>query len=172
MARRGEPVTAEACLQAAANRLLGTHRPALPPVTVRLSGRLSRSAGIYRPPGDITLSRHFLEQHGPEQAEAVLRHELAHHIVRWTVPGRVRPHGREFQEVAAALGAPRYAPAYMTPHTIYAYRCPACGWTWERRRRLPRGRRYACARCAPRYDDRFRLHYAGSWRNRGIETRG
>ena len=149
-------------LETVAGRFIRIHQPPLPSVSVRLSGRLSRSAGLYRPPGEITVSRHFLDQHGLAAAEAVLLHELAHHIVRWTVPGRVRPHGKEFQQVAAALGAPRFAPAYVTAHTLHVYRCPGCGWTWERRRKLSRGRRYACARCAPRYDERFRLTYAGS----------
>jgi len=161
-----------AALQAAAHRFAAGHSQNLPPMTVRLSARLTRSAGTYRPPGTITISRHFLAHHGFEAAVEVLRHEVAHHIVqhgRVSTPPlparrRVRPHGREFQAAAAALGAPRHAPHFSAPRLIHGYRCPACGWTWLRGRPIRRGRRYSCARCAPGYDPRFRLVYAGSWR--------
>ena len=153
-----------AALNALAAKLAAGYEPRLPPPSVRLSARLTRSAGTYRPPGTITISRYFLDQHGLEAAIPVLRHEVAHHIVRWTAHGPVRPHGREFQAAAAALDAPRYAPGFGAPRRVHGYRCPACDWTWLRGRRIPRGRRYACARCAPRYDDRFRLTFIGSWR--------
>lgn len=151
-------------LQAGALELLRAWPSALPPVSMRLSARLTRCAGIYRPPGEITLSRHFVRQHPLPESLAVVRHELAHHIVRHTVAGRVRPHGPEFRVVAERLDAPRYAPAFDAPRTMYAYRCPACGWTWHRGRAIPKRRRYACARCAPSYDGRFRLIYLGTWR--------
>lgn len=136
-------------------------RPALPIPTIRLSGRLTRSAGTYRPPGTITISRPFLVQHGLAATIPILRHELAHHAVHHTAGARVRPHGREFQTAAAQLSAPRYAPAFYAPRTVHGYRCPACGHTWLRGRRLTQTRRYSCARCAPRYDDRYRLLYVG-----------
>lgn len=150
-------------LQRAAEQLIAAQSLALPPVTVRLSARLTRSAGVYRAPGDIAVSRHYLAEHGLEAALAVLRHELAHHIVRWTVRD-AKPHGPAFTAAAAALAAPLRAEAFAAPYTLHAYRCPACGWTWQRRRRIRRGIRYACARCAPRYSDRFRLQFAGTTR--------
>ncbi|MGH2589020.1 MAG: SprT-like domain-containing protein, partial [Dehalococcoidia bacterium] len=73
-----------AALQAAAEQIATGHAADLPPVTVRLSGRLTRSAGTYRPLGTITISRHFLDHHGLEAAVAVLRHEVAHHVVHCT----------------------------------------------------------------------------------------
>lgn len=150
-------------LQTAAVELIEAQRRSLPPVTVRLSARLTRSAGIYRAPGDIAISRHYLAEHGLAAALAVLRHELAHHIVRWTAREE-RPHGPAFKATAAALAAPLRAEAFAAPYTVYAYRCPACGWTWQRRRRIRRGARYACARCSPRYSERFRLQFAGAAR--------
>ena len=156
---------ARARLEALAAELAHGIRADLPPLVVRLSARLTRSAGTYRPPGTITISRHFLRDHGFDAAVAILRHEVAHHVVRWTSGERVRPHGREFQAVAAALAAPRRAPAFRAPRLVHGYRCPACGWTWLRGRRIRRNHRYACARCAPRYDERYRLRYVGSWRS-------
>lgn len=147
-----------------AEQIAATHAPGLPPFAVRISARLTRSAGTYRPPGTITISRHFLEEHGLEATLPILRHEIAHHVVRWTARGRVRPHGPEFRAVAARLGAPLHAPAFRAPRLVYGYRCPACGWTWLRGRRIGRSRRYSCARCAPRYDQRYRLVSIGSWR--------
>jgi predicted SprT family Zn-dependent metalloprotease len=156
-------------LNALAAALAAAWTPALPAPAVRLSARLTRSAGTYRPPGTITISRHFVDQYGLAATIPILRHELAHHAVHHTAgrrarPGRVRPHGPEFRAAAARLDAPRHAPAFAAPRTVHGYRCPACGWTVLRGRRLPRRRRYSCARCAPRYDDRFRLTYLGSWR--------
>lgn len=151
-------------LQTLADNLVEAYRSGLPPVVVRLSARLTRSAGTYRPPGTITISRHFLGEHGPAAAIAVLRHEVAHHVVRWTAGPPVRPHGPEFRAAAAALDAPRHAPHFAAPRLVHGYRCPACGWTWLRGRRIRRGRRYACIRCATSYDERYRLTYAGCWR--------
>lgn len=135
--------------------------PELPAVRLRLSARLTRSAGMYRPGGDVALSTYFLAAHGPERARGVLLHELAHHIVRARHGPRVAPHGREFRAVAAALGAELHAAAFPSPRTLYAYRCPGCGWEWLRGRRIARGRGYSCARCAQGYDRRFRLRFAG-----------
>lgn len=151
-------------LQRIAEQIVAAHSPGLPPIVVRLSARLTRSAGTYRPPGMISISRHFLDEHGLEATLPILRHEVAHHIVRWTARRRVLPHGPEFRAVAAALDAPLHAPAFRAPRRVYAYRCVACGWTWLRGRRIGRTRRYSCARCAAHYDQRFRLVYAGSWR--------
>jgi hypothetical protein len=47
------------------------------------------------------------------------------------------------------------------------YRCPACGWEWRRGRRVRRGRRFSCARCAPAYDERRRLVFTGKRREVG-----
>lgn len=135
--------------------------PGLPDVRLRLSARLTRSAGIYRRNGEIVISTHFLAAHGLERVGGVLRHEIAHHVVRFLHGRAAAPHGREFHIVARALAADLRAPAFPAPRTRYVYRCPACGWEWRRGRRLPRGRSYSCARCAPAYDERFRLRFLG-----------
>lgn len=141
--------------------------PDLPDVRLRLSARLTRSAGVYRRDGEIAISTHFLAAHGLERTRGILRHEIAHHVVRY-LHGRVAaPHGREFRVVAQALSADLHAPAFPAPRTRFVYRCPCCGWEWRRGRRLPRGRRYSCARCAPAYDERFCLRLAGHWRTIG-----
>lgn len=142
--------------------------PGLGAVTVRLSGRLTRSAGIYRPPGDIAISTHYLAAHGVERAGGVVLHEVAHHAVRAAHGRAARPHGREFTQAALALGASLRAEAFAAPgaRLVYVYRCPTCGWEWHRGRRLAGGRRYSCARCAPAYDERHRLTFAGTDRVR------
>ncbi len=135
--------------------------PDLPDVGLRLSARLTRSAGTYRGDGEIAISAHFLTAHGLERTGAILRHEIAHHVVRYLYGRAVAPHGREFRTVAHALSADLRAPAFPAPRTRFVYRCPGCGWEWRRGRRLPHGRRYSCARCAPAYDERFRLRLVG-----------
>lgn len=162
-------------LQALADALLADLRsgtvagiprlPNLPPVRVRLSARLTSSAGMYyAASADIAISTHFLATHGMDGIDGVIRHEVAHHAVRHHHGRAARPHGREFAAVAAALGASMKAAAFAAPRTVHLYRCPGCGWEWQRGRRVRRGRRFACARCAPHYDDRFRLVYRGSRR--------
>jgi len=142
-------------------------QPGLGPVRVRLSGRLTRSAGTYRPGGDVAISSHFLAAHGVAGVRGVLLHEIAHHVVR-AVHGRgATPHGRAFKQTAAALGADLRAEAFFAPRLVYLYRCPTCGWEWRRGRRARRGRRYSCTRCAPVYDDRHRLVFAGRRREDG-----
>jgi len=168
MATRSHNDQDRIALQAAAERILAAYCPALPPPLVRCSARLTRSAGTYRPPVTVTISRPFLAQHGTEAGEAVLRHELAHHVVHMTIRRRVRPHGPEFRAVAVALDAPRYAPAFAATRTVHGYRCPACGWTWLRGRRLRQGRQISCGRCAPAFDARFRLVHVGSWRTNAV----
>lgn len=172
--RAGGERAACAALQALADATIAALRegkigalrpaPALAPVRVRLSARLTRSAGIYRPGGDIALSSHFLAAHGVAGARGVLLHEVAHHVVRALAGQAARPHGREFKRVAVALGADLRAEAFAAPRLVYVYRCPTCGWEWRRGRRLRRGRRYSCSRCAPVYDARHRLLFAGKRR--------
>lgn len=114
---------------------------------------------MYRPPGDIAISTHYLSAHGIEAIGGVLMHEIAHHVVRHVTGARVAPHGREFRLVAAALGGSLKAAPFAAPRTVYVYRCPTCRRETVRGRRFSRGRRYSCARCAPAYDPRFRLVY-------------
>ena len=173
-ATAGQRAMWQAALQATADATVAALRrgeraglaplPALGPVQVRLSARLTRCAGVYRPGGDVALSTHFLASHGVARAGGVLLHEIAHHVVR-TLHGRAAaPHGREFKAVATALGADLRAEGFAAPRLVYVYRCPTCGWEWRRGRKTRRGRRYSCARCAPAFDGRHRLVFAGSWR--------
>ena len=153
-------------------RLAGLSRlPELHPVRVRVSGRLTRSAGTYRPDGDVAISAHYLAAHGVEGARGVLLHELAHHVVRSVHGRKAAPHGREFRAVATALAADLRAEGFAAPRLVYFYRCPTCGVEWRRGRRLQRGRRYSCARCSPVYDERHRLRFAGK-RREGSRPRG
>ncbi len=139
--------------------------PLLPTVTLRISNRMTRSAGVYRPPGDIAISGHFLAAHGPAGTRGIVLHELAHHVTRYLHGGAATPHGDAFLAVASALGASRYAESFPAPRLVYVYRCPVCGLEWKRGRRTRAGRRYSCRRCAPRYDDRFRFVFTGMRRD-------
>lgn len=173
------PIPAAACaeLQVMADAALDDLRagripdlgaiPTLGPLRVRASGRMTRSAGMYRPEGDIAISSHFLAAHGVAATRGVLLHEIAHHVVRTLYGRRAAPHGREFKAVARALGADLRAEAFAAPRLVYLYRCPTCGAEWPRGRRIPRGRRYSCARCSPTYDERHRLAFIGTRRLTG-----
>lgn len=170
----GERGTWQAALQSIADATVAALRrgdvaglppqPDLGPVQVRLSARLTRCAGVYRPGGDVALSTHFLATHGVEGARGVVLHEIAHHLVRTRYGRSAAPHGREFKAVATALGADLHAEGFAAPRLVYVYRCPTCGWEWRRGRKARRGRRYSCSHCSPVYDVRYRLVFAGQWR--------
>ncbi len=63
--------------------------------------------------------------------------------------------------VARALDADLRAAPFTAPRLVYIYRCHGCGQEWRRGRRVQRDMQYYCLRCTPRFDERFRMFYAG-----------
>lgn len=76
---------------------------ALPSVPIRLSGRMSRSNGLFRAnPLEIAISRTLCAEALPGEAEQTLRHEMIH---LWQfVEGRRPGHGADFRSWARRLG--------------------------------------------------------------------
>lgn len=98
---------------------------------------------------------HFLQQTVP--------HEVAHLLAQALYGDRIRPHGREWQELMTGLfGLPAdrchtYAVA-QRPGTRYLYRCgcpEGMPFTAQRHALVRRGRRYSCRRCGDM------LHFTG-----------
>lgn len=78
----------------------------------------------------IRISRRLYEEHGREAVIGVLRHELCHlFLFRDGLPYTHR--SKEFKELAAAVGAPRFAPPIKKSTQPKRYRrfyfaCPSC----------------------------------------------
>lgn len=80
----------------------------LGPVDIRLSGRMRRRLGEFRPPGDsgerpeIALGRRHIQRDGWSRATETLLHEMVHQWQGQT--GRRLGHGAEFRQKCASVG--------------------------------------------------------------------
>lgn len=129
--------------------------------------RLRTTAGRAWPGHALIELNPAIARFGENEVVRTLLHELAH-LVAHARAGRRRiaPHGPEWQLACAQLGIPGEPARHRLPlprtrqQRRFSYRCPACGTTVRRARRL----RYAaaCLACCKahaggRYDRRFRL---------------
>ncbi len=138
-------------------------------VEVYLSARMAtRTAGLYRkmPSGhQIVLSQRYLQLASQQQAEDLMRHELAHyHLAVTRRPGA--GHGAPFRALMRAWSFSLFPDreilrsiARQTSRLRHLYLCPAGHEHWLARH--PRRRALSCALCSPRYDRRHRLSYSG-----------
>jgi len=101
----------------------------------------------------------------PERLIDTLIHEYAH-LLAYARHGQAgRGHGAGWQRAMIDLGVePRvrhtYEVARNASRQVVTYRCVRCGSSIERRRRLPRGRKYVHAQCG------------GGLKLVGVEARG
>jgi SprT protein len=108
-----------------------------------------------------------LREHGEEEIERTLRHELAHVLAQFRAGRRrVAPHGPEWREACCDLGIADEARCHSLPFAArtfpprFVYRCPNCRQEFLRVRRVRRA--VACLACCRkhnggRFDPRFRL---------------
>lgn len=88
----------------------------------------------------------------PERLKDTLIHEYAHLLAFARYGNAGRGHGAGWQQAMTDLGAaPRVRHTYEVARNASRqrvfYRCVRCGASIERRRRLPRGRKYVHAQC-------------------------
>ena len=125
----------------------------LPLVRLRVSRRMTSTAGQFDPTkGEIALAHAYLETH-PDRVDDLLLHEMVHVGV---AGGHGEPFRREWLRLREA-GAPvpttyrdfRHCPQFapLRPRP-FVYRCPGCGGEFPRTRAF-RDARW-CARCAHR----------------------
>ncbi|MFC5701864.1 SprT family protein [Cohnella faecalis] len=101
---------------------------------------------------NIEISPHQLAVHGPEETEAIIKHELCHYHLH--LLGRGYQHRDEdFKRLLAQVGATRHCrplpgAARRLP-VKYLLICQACGMSYPRKRRAD-PRKYACGRCRGR----------------------
>ncbi|WP_189514503.1 SprT family zinc-dependent metalloprotease [Kushneria pakistanensis] len=142
----------EQCLQQAR-----AHYPTLPApgVWCDLRGRSAGQAHYGR--GGLRFNMTlYAEQPEPFLAE-VVPHEMAHWVVHHVYPGRVRPHGVQWQQVMIDIfdRAPRVTHRFDTTRASpapYRYACGCRVHHFTRRRYLNerRGSQYRCRHCGER----------------------
>ena len=109
-----------------------------------------------------------LREHGEEEIERTLRHELAHLLAQFREKSRrwIAPHGPEWREACRDLGIADEARCHNLPFAArtfpprFVYRCPNCKAEFPRVRRVRRA--VACLACCRKhnggeFDPRFRL---------------
>jgi len=109
----------------------------------------------------------LLRDHGIEEIDRTLRHELAHLLAQFRVGRRrIAPHGPEWREACRDLDIADEARCHNLPFATkayparFVYRCPNCRQEFPRVRRIRRV--VACLACCRKhnggdFDPRFRL---------------
>jgi SprT protein len=109
----------------------------------------------------------LLHDHGEDEIDRTLRHELAHLLAQFRAGRRrVSPHGPEWRQTCRDLGIGDEARCHKLPFATkvyrrrYVYSCPNCNERFPRVRRVRRA--VACLACCRKYnggdfDSRFRL---------------
>jgi len=109
----------------------------------------------------------LLRDHGIEETDRTLRHELAHLLAQFRVRRRrLAPHGPEWREACRDLDIADEARCHNLPFATkayparFVYRCPNCRQEFPRVRRIRRV--IACLACCRKhnggdFDPRFRL---------------
>jgi SprT protein len=109
----------------------------------------------------------LLRDHGIEEIDRTLRHELAHLLAQFRVGRRrIAPHGPEWREACRALDIADEVRCHNLPFASksfaprFIYRCPNCRQEFPRVRRIRRA--IACLACCRKhnggdFDPRFRL---------------
>jgi SprT-like protein len=100
----------------------------------------------------IEISPHQLAVHGPEETEAIIKHELCHYHLH--LQGRGYQHrDADFKALLVQVGATRHCRplpgAARTLPVRYLLVCRDCGQAYPRKRKTD-PRKYACGRCRGR----------------------
>ena len=139
----------------------------VPVVRVIWSARLRTAAGRADYHRNLITLNPLLREHGDDEVDRTLRHELAH-LVAHSRRGRRRiaPHGPEWRQACRDLGISNEQRCHSLPFPRqtrarpFLYRCPRCAREFPRVRRIRRA--VACLACCRRYnrgefDRQFRL---------------
>jgi len=112
--------------------------------------RLRATGGRYFPKTHhIEINPGQLEAYGPEETEAIIKHELCHYHLHLAGKG-YRHRDADFKALLAKVGGTRYCRplpgAVRTLPVRYILVCVTCGQTYPRKRKI-NPRKYVCGRC-------------------------
>ena len=132
--------------------------PALAPlVRVEWNPRLRTAAGRADFRQKLVSLNPRLREHGPEEIDRTLRHELAHLLAHFRAGRRrIAPHGLEWRNACRDLGIGGEKRCHTLPFPTqrrrrpFLYRCPNCAQNFPRVRRLRRT--VACLACCRRFN--------------------
>jgi SprT protein len=136
-------------------------------VRVEWNPRLQTGAGRADYKTKVICLNPKLHEHGYEEIDRTLRHELAHFLAQFRVGRkRIAPHGDEWRRACADLGIADEKRCHTLPFPVrerlprFLYRCPNCRRDFPRVRRIRRA--IACLACCRAhnggdFDPRFRL---------------
>ena len=167
-AQSGDPVLENT----ARELLLGVGATSLVPlVRVEWHSRLRTAAGRADYNRKLISLNPRLREHGADEIDRTLRHELAHLLAHFRAKRRrISPHGPEWRQACRDLGIADEQRCHTLPFPIsrrtrrLLYRCPSCALEFPRVRKIRRA--VACLACCRqhsggRFDARFRLQLVG-----------
>ena len=145
-------------LETRARNILSTTAASLLAATVRVewNSRMRSAAGRADYSEQLVALNPRLQEHGADEIDRTLRHELAHLLAQARAGRRrISPHGLEWRTACSDLGIPNEARCHTLPLPVhrrtarYLYRCPKCSRDFPRVRRIRR--RLACLDCCRKY---------------------
>jgi SprT protein len=157
-------------------RSLGARRLARE-VRVEWNPRLQTAAGRADYRAKLISLNPRIRDHGPEEIDRTMRHELAHLLAQFRARRRrIEPHGVEWRDACRELGIADEVRCHNLPFAArtfpvrFLYRCPNCRREFPRVRRLRRA--VACLACCRKhnggdFDPRFKLYLV----NRDLRAR-
>jgi SprT protein len=124
---------------------------------VEWNARLFSAAGRADSRRSIVALNPRLREHGAEEIDRTLRHELAHLLAQFRSPRRrVPPHGVGWRKACRDLGIADESRCHNLPFPVrqharrYLYRCARCEKEFPRVRRIKRA--VACLECCRKFN--------------------
>jgi SprT protein len=157
-ARAPSPLVDSSELRETASKLFDSLgcRPLSEGVRVEWNKRLRTCAGRADTKRLLISLNPLLGDHGAEEIDRTLRHELAHLLAQFRAGRRrIPPHGAAWRKACKDLGIPGEARCHSLPFEIrrlsrrYTYKCPKCARDFPRARKLRRT--IACLACCRKY---------------------
>ncbi|CAM4071959.1 SprT family protein [Lederbergia lenta] len=102
---------------------------------------------------DIEINRKYYEEHGLEELEGIIKHELCHYHLH--IEGKGYKHrDKDFRWLLKSVGAPRHCSPLTEVveakvRVLRIYECTNCNYIFERKRRVNTDR-YVCGKCRGR----------------------
>ncbi|VEF49449.1 sprT-like protein [Bacillus freudenreichii] len=98
---------------------------------------------------NIEINRKYYEEHGMEELEGIIKHELCHYHLH--IEGKGYKHrDKDFRQLLKEVGAPRHCTPLVMEQKKQVrkrvYVCTKCGQNYERQRRVDI-KRYSCGKC-------------------------
>ena len=89
--------------------------------------------------------------------EDTILHEIAHALTYEKYGDKASNHGKEWKEIAKSIGCSGdrcyNLDEIKTPEAKYKYKCPECGYTYNRYRRIKDNKPLSCSDCCDNYNN-------------------